>query len=211
MDSMRLEAAGEELVRNGGACDGVQEKDFCPCRCTTVRRAGFDFRKHPVKRSKIFSLLLEELPKPVLEDGFRGFDVVGEPGESHVDVLHLLVDEQCGDPFNDREHDKPHVGRQEFLDEFFTKEQKVPGVFDGLARGCNVKDHDNLKQFRAVGCRRCESCLEGGRSRKRWGCPRADGSTTKYARAGSCAHGAVRDVISIVVSTTRHSCSCQSG
>jgi hypothetical protein len=85
-----------------------------------------------VKRSKHFGLLLEELPNPVMEYRFRGFAVAGEPGEPHVVVLHLLVVRQCG-PFNDEEYDEPHVGRPEFLDEGFTKEQKVPGVFDGLA------------------------------------------------------------------------------
>jgi hypothetical protein len=139
----RLEAAGKELVRNGGTCDGVQEKDFCPCIGTTVRRAGFDFHKHSVKRSKNFGVLLEELPKPVLEYGFRGFVVAGEQGEPHVGVLRLLVGGQRG-PFNNGDHDEPQVGRPEFLDEFFTKEQKVPGVFDGLALGGNGKERDDL-------------------------------------------------------------------
>jgi hypothetical protein len=60
----RLEATGKELVRNGGTCEGVQEKDFGPGSGVTVIRAWFDFRKHPVKRGKSFGLLLEELPGP---------------------------------------------------------------------------------------------------------------------------------------------------
>ena len=35
----RLEATGKELVRNGGTCEGVQEKFFGPSSGTTVRRA----------------------------------------------------------------------------------------------------------------------------------------------------------------------------
>jgi len=53
-----------------------------------------------VKRSKSFGLLLEKLPKPVLEYGFRGFAVAGEPGEPHVGVLRLLVIKQFV-PFNE--------------------------------------------------------------------------------------------------------------
>jgi hypothetical protein len=52
----RLEATGKELVHNEGTCEGVQEKDFCPCNSATVRRAWFDFRQHPVKRGKSFGL-----------------------------------------------------------------------------------------------------------------------------------------------------------
>jgi hypothetical protein len=137
----RLEAVGKELVRNGSTCNGVQEKDFCPCIGTTVRRAGFDFYKHPVKRSKGFGLLLEELPKAVMEYGFRGFAIAGESGETHVG--RLLVGGQCG-PFNNGEHDEPHVGRPEFFDEGFTKGQKVPGIFDALACGDNGKDRYDL-------------------------------------------------------------------
>jgi hypothetical protein len=102
-----------------------------------------------VKRSKGFGLLLEELPKPVLEYCFRGFAVAGEPSEPHVGVLSLLVNGQCG-PFNDGEHDEPHVGRPEFYNEGFTKGQKVPCVFDRLACGNNGKNREDHKQFRAV-------------------------------------------------------------
>ena len=42
----RLEATGEELVRNRNTCQGVQEKDFGPCGGATIWRAGAHLRKH---------------------------------------------------------------------------------------------------------------------------------------------------------------------
>jgi hypothetical protein len=59
----RLEATGKELVRNGGTCAGVQEKDFGPGSGATVRRAWFDFRKHGIML--IFAMSMTEGSKPV--------------------------------------------------------------------------------------------------------------------------------------------------
>jgi len=182
----RLEAAGKELVRNEGTCDWVQEKDFCPCSCTTGRRAGSDFRKHhPVKR---------------LEHGFRGFAVAGEPDEPHVGILRLLVVKQCV-PFNNREHDEPHVGRPEFLDEGFTKEQKVPGVFDGLACGDNGKQRGDFEQLGAECGGHGKSCAEGCRHGRRCDLP---GSTDGNV-AGCCSSSSVvclRDFVLVCVLAT---------
>jgi len=49
-------------------------------------------------------------------------------------------------PFNNREHDDPHVRRPELLEDPVTKEQKVPGVFDiQLAGGGNSKKRGDFK------------------------------------------------------------------
>jgi len=39
----RLEDTSEELLRNRCTCDGVQQENFRPRRCTTVRRVYLDF------------------------------------------------------------------------------------------------------------------------------------------------------------------------
>ena len=85
-----LETAGKELVRNGGTCQGVQEKDFCPRIGTTVKRTREHTNEDLVKWREVLRFGLEKLPEPMLEDGFRGLAVAGEPVESHLSV-QLLV------------------------------------------------------------------------------------------------------------------------
>jgi hypothetical protein len=94
-----LQAMSKELVRDRCTSDGVQEENFCPHRCTTVRRVDLDFRKHFVNRCKRFCLFPEEPPKPVLEHGVRGFAVAGEPLFTHHDIQFLLISGQMF-PFN---------------------------------------------------------------------------------------------------------------
>ena len=72
-----LETAGEELVRDGGTCQGVQEKDFGPDSGATVKGAGEHTNEHMMKWREILRFGLKKLPKPVLEDCFRSFAVTG--------------------------------------------------------------------------------------------------------------------------------------
>jgi hypothetical protein len=115
------EATGKVLVRDGGTCDGVQEKDFRPGSSTTVGRVDLDFCKHFVERSETLGLVLEELPKPVLEYGVRGFAVAGKPRCAHRTMQFLFFIGQII-PFNNRQHDDPHVSRPELLEDPITKE-----------------------------------------------------------------------------------------
>jgi hypothetical protein len=85
-----LETAVEELVRDGGTCQGVQEKDFCPRIRAAVKRTRVHTNEYVVKWREVLRFGLEKLQESMLEDGFRGLAVTGEPVEAHVSV-QLLV------------------------------------------------------------------------------------------------------------------------
>jgi len=85
-----LETAGKELVRNGGTCQGVQEKDFGPRIGAAVKGTRAHTNEYVVKWRKVLRFGLKKLPEPMLEDGFRGLAVTGEPVEAHLSV-QLLV------------------------------------------------------------------------------------------------------------------------
>ncbi len=86
----RLEAAGEELVRDLSTCQGVQDKDFFPGSGATIKRPGAHTHEDLVKRHKVLRFVLKKLPEPVLEYGFRGLAVAGEPVEAHLSIQILV-------------------------------------------------------------------------------------------------------------------------
>jgi hypothetical protein len=70
-------------------------------------------------------------------------------------------------PFNNREHDDPHVRSPELLENPVAKRQKVPGVFDiQLACGGNIEHGCDFKQLRAKCGRLDESCVKVSRHRR---------------------------------------------
>ena len=44
-----------------------------------------------VKGREVLRFGLKKLPEPMLEDGFRGLAVTGEPVEAHLSVQRLVV------------------------------------------------------------------------------------------------------------------------
>jgi hypothetical protein len=92
-------------------------------------QAAVDFCKHFVERSETLGLIIEELPKPVLEHGVPGFAVAVKPRCEHHTIQLLLCIGQSV-PFNNKEHDDPHVRGPKLLEDPVTKEQKVPCIFD---------------------------------------------------------------------------------
>ena len=121
-----LEATGKWLVRDRSTGDGVQEENFSPRRSAAVGRVDLDFSKHCMERCQTLGLFLEELPNPVLEHGVRVFAVAGNPRFTHRTMQVLLF---CGRivPFNNREHDNPHVRGPELVKKQSLRSRRSPG------------------------------------------------------------------------------------
>ena len=115
----------------------------------------------------------------------------------------LLVSVGQGGPVHDGEVNQPHVCVAQFLEEGLSKDQKVAGIFDGLAGVDNGGEYDDLEQFGAVGGRRAKSGLEVYRGRRRRGRLRTHVSTTEGARATSSKGGVFLESV-LLLFTTGH-------
>jgi hypothetical protein len=199
-------------VRDRRTGDGVQKEYFRPRRSATVGRVDLDFCKHFVEGCEILGLFLEEPPKPVLEHGVRVFTVAGKPRVAHRTMQVLLFVGQ-NIPFNNREHDDPHVWGPNLFKNPVSKEKKVPGVFDiYLAGGGYSEQRCDFKQFGAECGGHDKSCAEVIRHRRRCDLPWAtDRGAAECFSAHSVFYLYDFVLVCVLAATSHGVCTCAGG
>ena len=91
-----LKTAHDKLVSNCCACTWKRSKSSLPGKGATSDGGVIIIGEHAEKWAERFSVGLENLPKPVLNDSFGTKDIGGEKGPLHYSVNFLFLGREGG-------------------------------------------------------------------------------------------------------------------
>jgi hypothetical protein len=167
-----------------------------------------------MKGRKILRFRLEELPKPMLEDGFRSLAVTGKPVEAHLSVQCLVIVRQRL-PFGEGQVNQPHVRGAHVLQESLAKDEKVTSVLHVRTGVRDGQEDDDFKEFHTIRGRGAQSLAKVIGSGGPRGCGRSDRSAMRPKTRGTSAAGwrrsGVRRNFFVVVATGWHSVGARTG